>query len=427
MAISDTSGQDVIMTPKRSKKMWIVTMIVLLLFILAAVFVAPSFSRWSQADHAVSMQSIVTAKVKRGDLIRDVSVIGRVIAAVRPRLYSTGQGTITFSVAVGDKVKKGDILAVIDSHELSNELKQEESNLERLKMDYESQRIQSKMQALNDQRAVDVANIRLIAADREKRRADKAYETKAISQIDFEEAQDDLANAKLDHKHAIKDAALNIENQTFEVNSRKLQVDRQTLLVAELQRKVEQLVVRSPIDGIVGNLEVEQKNQVTQNQTIMTVVDLSKFELELAIPESYADDLALDMEAEVYLNGETFFANLVAISPEITNNMVTGQLRFDPSKGGQPAGLRQNQRLTTRILLEEKRDVKLVQRGRFLDSYNGTVAYVVEDGVAKRQRILVGARSLGEVEVISGLQEGDEIIVSSTSQFQDNYKILITN
>lgn len=431
MKIADTSGQDVVLSqPKNTKRYWLVGITVIAIVVIMTS-VAPAVSRWSSSDLSVSMQRLRLAEVTRGDFVRDLSVQGRVVAAVSPRLYSTAQGTITFEVDAGDSVSKDQILAVIDSPELTNQLKQEQASLQEAAMELDRQRIQAKKQQLTNQKAVDLAKVSLTAADREKRRADKAYEHNSISQIDFEKAQDDLENAKLVYQHAVKDANLNEESLAFEIQSQQLQVDRQALLVEELSRKVEELTLRSPVNGIVGNLAVQQKNQVAKNQPILSVVDLSEFELEVDIPESYADDLAIGMDAQVTLNGETHLAKLVTISPEIENNQVTGRVRFaalndDGSAITQPQGLRQNQRLTTRILMENKANVLMVQRGQFLESGSGRIAYLVKDGIAQKTQIATGARSLSNVEIVSGLQAGDTIIVSGTDQFDSAEQILIT-
>ena len=92
-----------------------------------------------------------------------------------------------------------------------------------------------------------------------------------------------------------------------------------------------------------------------------------------------------------------------------------------------PAGLRQNQRLTTRVLLEEKQNVLMVERGQFFDSGNGRVAYVVEDGVAYRRPIVSGATSLNQVEIVDGLRAGETIITSSTEMFNSAESVLINN
>lgn len=424
MKIADTSGQDAQIAKPPPNRKYISFAVVAILLVAAVVLVAPAVSRWSGSDASVAIDRIRTAQVVRGDFVSDLSIQGRVVAAVSPRLYSTAQGTITFHVAAGDSVALDQVLATINSPEMTNQLKQEQANLQRLQMELDRQVIQTKKQILENKKTVDLAKVALTAADREKRRADKAYASNSISQIDFEKAQDDLENAQLLYKHAVSDAELDEESLSFEVSTRQLQVDGQQLLVQELARKVDELILRSPVAGIVGNLAVEQKNQVTQNQAILSVVDLSEFELEVLIPESYADNLAIGMDADITFNGETHRAKLVTISPEIENNQVTGRVRFADQI---PLGLRQNQRLTTRVLLENKPNSLMVQRGQFLESSGGRFAYVVKDGMAHRTAIETGARSLGNVEIVAGLNVGDTIIISGTDSFNDAQTLLITN
>ena len=432
MNIADTSAQDkVLQRGNNNKTVWIILFSVIA-FAIITYLLLPLFNNWSNSQVSASAQRIRLAEVKRGDFIRDLSIQGRVIASISPRLYSPAQGTITFTVDAGDTVLKGQTLAKVDSPELSNILKQEQSGLQRLQIELDRKGIQAKKQALEKQKAADLAKVSLTAADREKRRADKAYQSNSISQIDYEKAQDDLENAQLVYQHALKDAELNQESLAFEVQTQQLQVDRQALQVGEISRLVADLNILSPVNGIVGNLAVEQKNQVAKNQAILSVVDLSEFELEVDIPESYADDLAIGMEAEVALNNVTHLATLVTISPEIENNQVSGRVRFakvdhQGESLSSPQGLRQNQRLTTRILMEHKLDVLTVQRGQFLQSGNGRIAYLVKDGIAERRSIITGARSLSEVEIVSGLQAGDSIIISGTDQFNGADTVLITN
>ncbi|WP_166422826.1 efflux RND transporter periplasmic adaptor subunit [Paraglaciecola sp. 20A4] len=430
MNITDTSSQDTVLEKSSSKKyLWSVLLIVLILSGLFILFQDP-LTRWSSADTSLSMQNVRVATVIEKDFVRDLSVQGRVVAAVSPRLYSPAQGTITFLVDAGDKVVKDQILAHIDSPELTNQLQQEESNLQRNKLELDRQRIQGKKLALEKQKAADLSQVATIAAQREKRRADNAYTTHAISEIDFEKAQDDLKNAQLVYKHAVLDANLDKESLDFELKTQQLMIERQALQVAETKRQVDQLQLRSPVNGIVGNLAVQQKNQVSKNQPILSVVDLSEFELEVDIPESYADDLAIGMDAQVSLNGQQYPAVLVTISPEIENNQVTGRVRFakQDEQGNsfiQPKGLRQNQRLSTRILMENKRAVLTLARGQFLQSDNGRFAYVVKNDMALRQPITIGARSLSEVEILAGLEKGDQVIISSTDSLKGAETVLL--
>ena len=225
----------------------------------------------------------------------------------------------------------------------------------------------------------------------EKRRADQAYEKGVIPVIDFEKAQDDLQNAELAYQHAVADAELFEERLDFELRASEHDVSRQELFVEDLRRRVDELSIKSPVSGIVGDLLVDQKAAVSRDMPVMAVVDLSRFEIDAQIPESYADDLAVGMQAEIVIGNSRYDGQLVAVSPEIVNNQVSSRVRF---KDAMPVNLRQNQRLTTRILLSEHPNVLLVKRGQFLDSGAGRIAYVLnEDRLAVRRDIQVGARS----------------------------------
>ena len=421
--IKDTSDQDVSIasTNKKSKKAFILAFCFLT---VAAIIwqVAPAASRWSQAQKSVSLDRVRVATVTRGDFVRDISVLGRVVAAVKPTVYSPADGTITLKVEAGHEVKKGQVLAKLESPELSNQLFQQQAKLEKLQSSLARQKIQVKKQQLIDQKAVDLANVKLTTAKREKRRSDLGYQKSIINQIDFEKAQDDLENASLLYKHAVQDASLNSESLNFESKAISLDLQQQKLYVAELQRQVDALTITSPVHGIVGNLSTENKTFLAKNQPILMVVDLTNFEIEIDIPESYADDLAIGMDVDVGFEQQSFRARLVTISPEILNNQVTGRVRFINET---PSKLRQNQRLSTQIILEHKSDVLQVKRGQFLDSSGGKFAYKVNDGIAQKTPIVIGARSLSHIELLNGLKEHDQIIISNTDLFNSVQQVLL--
>ena len=393
--------------------------------IAVAWFVTPAVQRWANASVSVPVDRVRVATVTRGDLVQDVSVQGRVVAAVSPTLYATASGTITLLAEAGERVLEGQVLATVVSPELTNQLQQAESTLEQRKMELERQRIESRQLALEKRKAADLADVALVAANREKRRADEAHARGVIPPIDFEKAQDDLRNAELAHKHAVADADLFDERLAFELRASEFDVDRQGLFVEDLRRQVDALSITSPVSGIVGDLLVDQKAAVARDMPVMAVVDLTRFEVDAQIPESYADDLAIGMTAEVLVGGDRFPGQLVAVSPEIVGNQVASRVRFS---GDTPSNLRQNQRLTVRVLLAEHNDVMMVQRGQFLDSGGGRIAYLVsEKGMAEKRRIETGARSLGAVEIVAGLQPGDTIVISNLDAFRSAETVLLTD
>ena len=397
-----------------------------MLLVLVVIWVlVPIVTRWATASVTVPFDRLRIATVTRGDLVRDVSVQGRVVAAISPTLYATAAGSITLYVDAGASVDEGQILAAVDSPELNNQFRQAEFSLEQLSVELARQRIESRQLALDKRKAADLADVALVAAKREKRRADAANAVAVISVIDYEKAQDDLRNAELAHAHAVADADLFDERLAFELKAKELEVQRQEFRVEDLQRQVDALSIKSPVSGVVGDLLVEQKAAVNRDTPVMAVVDLSRFEIDALVPESYADDLGIGMAAEILLGNDRFAGRLVAVSPEIVSGQVRSRIRFSDRM---PGNIRQNQRLTTRILIEERPDVLMVQRGQFLESGGGRIAYVMNgEGLAIRKTIDIGARSLSAVEINGGLSEGDMIVISSIDQFRGADSVLITN
>lgn len=425
MKIADTSAQDVVIEKRPNRTRWLLSGVAVVLLILLAFWAVPAVQRWAGSSVTVPLERLRLAEVEVGDLVRDVSVQGRVVAAVSPTLFAPAAGTITLQVEAGSEVSEGQVLAVIESPELQNRLQQEESTLDQLSVELDRQRIEARQKILDNQKNIDLARVALVAAERERRRAESGFEIDAISQIDYEKTKDDLENAQLAHRHAVADAELDEERLNFELRTRELELGRQQILVDDLRRQVGDLNMRSPVNGIVGNLLVDQKAKVSDNQAVMAVVDLTAFEVEAQVPESYADDLGLGMAAEVLVGNQAFDATLVSVSPEVIQNQVTTRMRFD---GEMPPGLRQNQRLTTRILMEEKQGVLTLPRGQFLDSGGGRVAYVLgHDGVARRRSIEIGARSLSAVEVLAGLEPGENIVISNIDAFRGADTVLVTD
>ena len=425
MKIADTSAQDVTLQAKSKSRLWLLITAAILGLILLIWLVVPSLQRWAGSSTSVPRDRLRLATVTRSDLVRDVSVQGRVVAAISPSLFAPADGTITLLVDAGARVTEGQSLARLDSPDLQNQLEQEQATLDSLSVEFDRQRIETKQKALDNRKNIDLTKVTLTAAERERRRAESGYKIEAISEIDFEKTKDDLETARLAHEHAVADATLDDERLVFELKTRELQVSRQSLLVQDLLRQVDDLDMRSPVNGIVGNLMVDQKAAVSRNQVVMSVVDLSAFEIEAQVPESYADDLGLGMDAEVLVGNQKYPASLASVSPEIIQNQVTTRVRFS---GDMPPGLRQNQRLTTRILMEEKENVLTLQRGQFLDSGGSRIAYVLDDeSVAHRRSIEVGARSLAAVEIVNGLKEGEVVVISSIDQFRSADTVLVTN
>jgi HlyD family secretion protein len=228
--------------------------------------------------------------------------------------------------------------------------------------------------------------------------------------------------ATLELAHSRKKAELAKETMDFELRTAQLDLDRQSLIVEDLKRKVSELAVLSPVSGLVSRVDVMDKDTVQPNQQLFVVVDLSEFEVEILVPENYADEIGQGTEAGIQYEGKEYSGEVRSLSPEVESSQVKGIVVFsDPA----PTGLKQNQRVFTRLILDSRSDVIKVPRGPFLESLGGRQAYLVDGNIATLVQIKIGSVSVTEIEVQSGLNSGDEIVLSDLTRFEGAKTILL--
>lgn len=419
--IRDTSHQDAVIAhaPAQTYKRRAIWAGVAIAVIGGA---AMMLSAWRGSEQSVSAARLRIAEVAVGTIVRDASVNGRVVAAISPTLYSTAQSTVTLKTHAGDTVKKGDVLAVLESPDLADALKREQSSYSQLEAEVARQQILAKKQKLLAQREADTAEIDRLSAQRTLERYESVANVGIIAKIDYQKAKDALNSAQIRASHAAKAAGLESDDVALALKTKVNELDRQRLSLANAQRRFDELTVRAPVDGFVGTLNVQNRSVVAANTPLMTLVDLSKLEVELEVPETYVADIGLGMNAEIQLGDTRATGKLSALSPEVVKNQVLARVRFD---GEQPKGLRQNQRVSARLLIEEKPNVVMLPRGPFVESEGGRFAYVMQDGVAVRTPIRLGATSISAVEILSGVKPGDKVVIAGTDTFANAARVSI--
>ncbi|MFZ6872259.1 efflux RND transporter periplasmic adaptor subunit [Undibacterium sp. Di27W] len=421
--IRDTSGQDMVLSANKgqTRKRIIIALVASTVGITALVLLV---SAWRGSSQSVNAARLRIATVSHGNLVRDAAVNGRIVAAISPTLYSSAGGTVTLKVNAGETVKKGDIVAEIESPDLNDQLKREQSNTEQLEAEVARQQILAKKQKLIARRDADQAEIDRVAAQRAFQRIEAAGVVGVVAKNDFLKAQDAMHSTELRAKHAAQAADLESEDVSLELKTKMSQLQRQRLATDYAKRRVDELKLRAPVDGIIGSLAISNRSVVAANTALMTLVDLSQLEVEVEIPESYMTDLGLGMKAEITINNNKVMGTLTAISPEVVKSQILARVRFS---GQQPEGLRQSQRVAARLLMEEKINVMLLPRGPFVEAEGGRFAYVVENGVAQRRPIKMGVSSISAVEILSGLKDGDKVVISGTDTFENANSVSINN
>jgi HlyD family secretion protein len=422
--LRDTTGQDRVIERASVWQRHRALLVAGLIALIALGVLSAYLLRYSGAGLSVDRARLSFATVERGSFVRDIAADGQVVAAGSPTLYADALGTVTLKVHAGDTVPKGQVLAVIDSPDLTAKLSQEEATAVGLRIDWQRAMLDAEQKLLQLRDAFNQAQVDQKTAQRELDRSRKAYELGSYTELQTLKAQDSLEKAQF----AFQQAKMNYDSQPkqnrFDIDSKKALFDRQQFLVTDLKRQVDGLSVKSPVDGQVGQVQVADRASVAKDAPLLTVVDLSALEVEIKVTESLARDLRPGMKADLEGGGRRWAGTVSGVSPEVVAGQVTARLRFADEK---PAGLRQSQRLSVRIFIDRRDKVLMVDRGAFVDQEGGGFAYVVHGNVAERHPVRLGAASISKVEILEGLAAGDEIVISGTDAFNGAQRVILSH
>ena len=422
--IDGTVGQDVFVGRSSNTGRHALIASVTLVGLVCLMFAGFHVRGFLIADDFFESAKVRTAAVTQGAFERSISVEGNVVATFSPTLYAQDVGVVSLHVVEGENVAKDQLLASIFNPELTSQLKRQQSVLELQRVELETLRIQLEQRDLEARQSLTLLKINLAAGKRELERMGKIVSKGSISINDYEKLKDTVHALEVQVDNTVQQNELKQKNHELEIRTKVLSIEQQTLLVNDLIRQVDELNVISPVDGVVGAIQVNERDTLVRNQPIMNVVDLSSYEVEVLIPETYAESLAAGLQAFITYRNREYQGRLTAISPEVKLGSVAARVVFDDEA---PPGLRQNLRLNNRIILESKDNVMKIRRGPFVEAHGGRGVYVLDGEIATYRPIRIGSTGLNEVEIQSGVEPGELLIISNTAELMGAHTVLITD
>lgn len=422
MDFRETVAQDTPVRPPswgRSPRRWIVAALVVVL--LGAGFHV--LRAWREVAFSVSIQRLRIAEAKRGDLIRDITASGRIMTANSPTVYAFAKGITQLQVVAGDAVKQGQVLGHIDSPELRSQAVQERSALASLEAEASGVELAAQIQEAAIQKRMAEAELQLRVAQKNSDRLKNAVRKGAYSLHELELVQTEQEQLRIDLRAAQRELNLVAKKRRLDRKNNRSRIEQQKAVVAEIERQIEALALRAPVDGQIGQLHIASGSHVLTGAPVVTVIDLTQFEVETMVPEAFARDLVIDSPAEITHQGQIYAGKVSAVSPEVVNAEVSARVRFTQKR---PQKLRQNQRVTVRVILDTQKEVLMVEKGSFVESAGDSRVWVVLENVATPRSVRFGAQNLQYVEIRDGLAPGERVVVSGSELFGDYERVRIS-
>ena len=417
MSTHDLSGQamDRVVGRPTHRAKWIGGAVAL----LAAGWGLASYWPMTGASRTAARDRIRLVAVQKGQFEDFVPMRGRVEPAKTVFLDAVEGGRIEkILVEDGDQVEVGTRLAELSNVQLQldvmareSEVEEQLNNLRTLELNFERNR-------LDHARALVGIDYQITRLQRFLGRNTSLAENGTIPKAEVENARDELAYQQALREVTIKARDSDERMTKAQVAQLRASARRMERNLEVAQSNLDALLVSAPVAGTVTALSVEVGQSLQRGGRIARIDSPDQFKIVAEIDEFYLARVSPGLAAEAEIDGHAYTLRVGLVSPEVTQGFFKADLLFTDA---QPPGLRRGQSLTLRLYLGDSAPALLIPTGAFLDRTGGNWIYALApDGLtAVRRSIRTGRRNTDFVEVLNGLEEGDRVIVSNYSSFND--------
>lgn len=387
---------------------------------LLMVFVVYLIVRPNNKTLRVDKDTVTISNVVMGEFNDYIRISGRVQPMTTIQL-SPQEGGIVEKILIeeGSPVKAGDAILVLSNDNLDLQILNSEAELA------EKENILRNTQIQMEQQKLDVRqNVLEYGTNVERLR--RAYEQQKALYEDKLIAKEEYLTAEEDYKLAKQKYDLIIERSTQDSLYRGTQIDRMEesldnmqLNMSMIRRRKSNLVVKAPIDGELGLLDVVLGQNIASGTKIGQINSVGVYTVEAQIDEHYIDRVSAGLEATLERQGETYSTIIRKVYPEVRDGKFKADFKFD---GEQPGGIRPGQTYYLNLQLGQPEETVIIPRGTFYQRTGGKWIYVVnKDGSkAVKREIRIGRQNPQYYEVLEGLEPGEKVITSGYDTYGDS-------
>ena len=387
---------------------------------LLAVFIIYLIARPNAKTLRVDKDTLTVSTATRGEFNDYIRVSGRVQPMTTIQLSPQEGGMVqAILIEEGSTVKAGDPILVLSNDNLDLQILNSEAELA------EKENILRNTQIQMEQQKLDVRQ-NVLEYGTQVERMQRAYEQQKALYEDKLIAREDYIKAKEDYDLAVKKYELIQERSRQDSLYRGTQIDRmeeslENMLInmSMIRRRKDNLIVKAPIDGELGLLDVVLGQTISGGAKIGQINSVGVYKVEAQIDEHYIDRVVAGLEATFERQGETFSTVIRKVYPEVRDGKFKADFKFD---GEQPDNIRAGQTYYLNLQLGQPEEAVIIPRGTFYQKTGGKWIYAVnKDGnKAVKREIRIGRQNPQYYEVLEGLEPGEKVITSGYDTYGDS-------
>jgi HlyD family secretion protein len=385
--------------------------------VVALLLITLGLSRLKPAAPSVERSTLWIDVVKRGQMLRQVRGTGTLVPEVIRWIPSATEGRVEkILILPGTPVKANTVILELSNPEVV--LAQQDAGLQvkSAQADFVSQKVRIAGQRLDEESRLATLEADYNQAAREAQMNEKLFTDGLVSNLVLENSRGRTKELGKRLEIEKKRLEMSTDSVEAEIAVQRASVEKVQALSAVRRQQAEALRVRAGIDGVLQQVPVEVGQRVAPGATLAKVAQPLRLKAELKIPETQAKDIVIGQPASIDTRNGIVAGRVARIDPAVQNGTVT----VDVALTGQlPQGARPDLSVDGTIELERLENVLSIGRPAFGQEKSTVGMFRLEpDGkTAVRVAVKIGRGSVNTVEIVDGLKEGQQAILSEMSRW----------
>lgn len=365
----------------------------------------------------ISSDEIMIEEVRNDDFMEFVDVEGVVHPILTIVVNSREAGNVDRIVGEeGSLLKKGDTILTLTNPNLLREIEDQQDEWEKQRISYQEKALEMEQKSLTLKQQTLEAEYELNKIRKsfslEKEEYAMGIRSKAQLEVSEDEFRYKTESTRLKLKSLQSDSAMTIIRKELLLND----FNREEKKLLRSRQRMEDLVVRSPLDGQLSFVKVTPGQQVTAGENIAEVKVMDQFKINTSISEYYIDRVTSGLPATITYQGKRYTLKVCKVIPEVKDRLFEVDLVFT---GEMPENVRLGKSYRVQIELGQPEKTIVIPRGNFYQQTGGQWIYKVNADKTKAVKVplTIGRQNPRQYEVTDGLQPGEFVIVSGYDKF----------
>ena len=403
---------------KKARKILIYALVVDVL--LVGTFIVKFISSNSKTDNVMASENKLSVEVYKAELKDRMSgdTYKSTLEAYEQGIISSKISAKVTKVVVenGQYVNEGDTIAVLDDQDIQNSIKTATAQLE-----VNEKQVNSAEQQLNStQTSLEKLKINVDDAQRNYDREKALFDAGAVSQSELDASEKALNNSKADYNSG----QANIEISKASIESAKASVEAQKVNIEKLQNDLNNVVIKAPISGVISEKNVNVGQIINQGAVLAKINDISYVFATIQVPQEKINDIEVGKPADVTLEDNNTVHNgtldSIDLSGDSTLRVFNCKIKMENSNKELLPGEYAKVNFSN---TENNNKVITIPVSSLAGSEGDYYVFINDNGVASKVSVDIGDADENNVEITSGVKEGDEIICTNMSSLKDGCKI----